>query len=131
MNATISGRKTFFMAGSTVTPPAPATSLFFAMPSAASVRFRRFNQSVRQFPVAVHGAAQQNVITIGFVKEDMLLKRKKDDDEPPVAQTRMRKSGDRAKQRMLNAQLTGGFGGGEIAFGDFPVGVDRIPFKLA
>jgi hypothetical protein len=32
---------------------------------------------------------------------------------------------------MLSEQLTGGFDGGEIAFGNFPVCVDGIPFKLA
>src|SRR5665647_1320363 len=79
----------------------------------------------------MHGAVQQNVITVGFVKEDVLLKWAKDDDEPPAAQTGMRKSRDRAKQRMLHEQLADGFDGGEVAVGDFPVCVDRIPFKLA
>src|ERR1035437_8694842 len=43
----------------------------------------------------------------------------------------MGKSGARPELRMLAEQLAGGFDGVEIAFGDFPVGVDRIPLKLA
>ena len=43
----------------------------------------------------------------------------------------MGKSGARTKLRMSGKQLADGFDGGKIAFGDFPVGVDRIPLKLA
>ena len=81
--------------------------------------------------MSVHGSTQQNVIIFRFIKEDVFLKRTKYNDESPVAQARMRKPGDRAKQRMFSEQLTGGFDGGEKAFGNVPVGVDRIPFKLA
>ena len=86
--------------------PLRSASAVQEITSRASVRFRRFNQPSRQIPVSVHGAAQQNVITVCFVKEDVLLKWAKNDDEQPVAQTRMRKSGNRPKQRMLSEQLT-------------------------
>jgi len=81
--------------------------------------------------MSVHGAAQQNVIAVRFIEEDVLLEWAKHDDEPPVAKTRMGKSGAWTKPRMLGEQVASSFDCSEVLFRDVPARIDRIPLKLA
>lgn len=80
--------------------------------------------------MTVHRATEDHVASDWLVKEDMLSERREDDEEAPVAEAGMREASQRADPRMKLDEQAGAFDSIEVALGDFPRGIVRIPLEL-
>ena len=70
---------------------------------------RRFNQSLRQVTMPVHGPTHDGVAFDHFVEKDVLFERAKHDKETSVAKPRVIESAARSKLRMLTEKSAGRF----------------------
>jgi hypothetical protein len=96
----------------------------------SSVGTGRLEQPATQLALAVHGAAHQDVVTLDFVEEYVLLEWAEDDKEAPPAQTRMSKAGAWSKLRMFCEEFAGGLDSFQVAICYFPTCLDQIPLEL-